>query len=312
MTARPRTSPFSPPVVPPAAGGAVLATGALSVGLLLIGYTVLSAVAFALAGALWLVLALDVGFRLVRDRPRWFAEADTPPALTAVAATALLGTRSSLAGLHHLAAALLALASALWPGLLTAVARHWKRPMPGSVFLVCVATQSLAVLAGTLALAGAGDWLTWAALVLFCLGLALYLEALTRYDFRQIWRGAGDQWIASGGLAISSLAGSKLILSPLWTGSAHEALRTTTLVLLALALAWHAVLLTAELARPRLHYDIRRWSTVFPMGITAVATLSVSTATDIPWLDTVGRALLWTAVAAWFLTLAGLLRSCAR
>ncbi|WP_329492649.1 tellurite resistance/C4-dicarboxylate transporter family protein [Kitasatospora herbaricolor] len=312
MTARPRTAPFSPPMVRPAAGGAVLATGALSVGLLLIGQSVLSAVAFALTGALWLALALDVGLRLVRDRPRWFAEADTPPALTAVAATALLGTRCSLAGLHHLAAALLALAFVLWPGLLAAVARHWKRSMPGSVFLVCVATQALAVLAATLALADASDWLMWAALILFCLGLALYLEALTRFDFRQIWRGAGDHWIASGALAISALTGSKLILSPLWTGSAHETLRTTTLALLALALAWHAALLVAEVARPRLHYDIRRWSTVFPMAITAAATLAVSTATRIPWLDPLGRTLLWTAVAAWLLTLAGLLRTYTR
>ncbi|MEU4348906.1 hypothetical protein [Streptomyces sp. NPDC023838] len=98
------------------------------------------------------------------------------------------------------------------------------------------------------------------------------------------------------------LAGSKLTACPLWTGGAHQALRTATLVLLGLALAWYAILLTAEVVRPRPYYDVRRWASVFPLGMTAVACLSTGAAPHVRGLHTLGVVLLWVAVAAWVLT----------
>ncbi|MEU9863585.1 tellurite resistance/C4-dicarboxylate transporter family protein [Streptomyces sp. NPDC047971] len=309
--ARTRTAP--PPVgtwqdLPPAAGAVVMATGILSVGLHLVGHEALSGVLLCLAALVWLLLAWDFGAHLLRDRHRWLADADTPPGLTAVAATTILGVRVALLGWNTFAGVLLALASVLWAVLLTAVLRHLRRHMPGSVFLICVATQAIAVLAATLAPAG-GDWLAWAALVFFCLGLVLYADALSRFDFGQLARGAGDQWVAGGALAISALAGSKLLASGVWSGSASTALRTVTLVLLALDLVWYVVLLCSELLRPRPRYDVRRWATVFPLGMTAVGSLSTAAATGVAWLDTLGSVLLWVAVVAWLLTLSGLLRA---
>ncbi|WP_275674133.1 tellurite resistance/C4-dicarboxylate transporter family protein [Streptomyces alboflavus] len=300
--------------VTPAAGACVMATGIISVGLHLTGHEVLSKILLAVAALVWLLLAADFVTLLARDRARWTAAAVTPPALTAVAATAVLGTRFSLLDWQGLAIALLVLAAVVWPGLLVAVVRHWGRDvprphwgqgLPGGVFLVCVATQGLAVLAATLCLAGEGDWLGDAALACFALGLLLYAYALLRFDFRQTLTGAGDHWVAGGALAISALAASKLTAVPLWTGGGHDALRTLTFVLLALSLAWYAVLLAAEVARPRFHYDVRRWATVFPLGMTAVAALSTGVVADVPWLRTLGRVLLWVAVAGWGLVWVG-------
>ncbi|MFD9128268.1 tellurite resistance/C4-dicarboxylate transporter family protein [Kitasatospora sp. NPDC059571] len=293
--------------LPPAAGAVVMATGIISVGLELLGHHALSLAALVLTAAVWLLLAADFAVRLVRDRSGWTALSRTPASLTAVAATCVLGTRLSLFGRQHVAAVLLALAAVAWPVLLYTVMRHWHRPMPGPAFLVCVATQGLAVLAGTLVLAGRGDWLGRAALVLFCLGLLLYLEALARFDPRQVWLGAGDQWIAAGALAISALAGSRLVASTLWSSTVHTVLRDATLVLLTLDLGAYAVLLAAELLRPRPRYDVRRWSTVFPLGMTAVAVLSTASAAHVARLHTVGEVLLWVAVAAWLLTAGALL-----
>ncbi|MFG2875383.1 tellurite resistance/C4-dicarboxylate transporter family protein [Streptomyces sp. NPDC048337] len=290
--------------LPPAAGAAVMAVGIISVGLHLTGHEVPSLIALALAGALWLVLAADFTARLLGDRRRFRAEADTPAALTAVAATTVLGTRLSLLGWQDVAAALLALAAVLWPGLLFAVVRHWRRRMPGVAFLVCVATQGLAVLAAVLAAAEHHDWLAWAALACFCLGLLLYAVALARFDLGEVAGGAGDHWVAGGALAISSLAASKLTASPVWTGSAHTVLRTATLALLGLSLTWYAVLLTAELRHPRPRYDIRRWATVFPLGMTAAACLSAADPTGVAWLRPLGEVLLWIAVAACLFTCA--------
>ena len=78
-----------------------------------------------------------------------------------------------------------------------------------------------------------------------------------------------------------------------------------TVALLVLDLAWYAVLLVAEFVRPRPRYDARRWATVFPMGMTAVATLSVAADVDVPWLETPGEVLLWISVAAWSAVAAG-------
>jgi tellurite resistance protein TehA-like permease len=176
--------------------------------------------------------------------------------------------------------------------------------MPGSVFLCCVATQGLAVLGATLAAAETTQWLAHAALVLFWLGLVLYGFALSRFEVRQVLEGDGDHWVAGGALAISALAGSKLVAADsarlyLWNDDDRGVLRAVTAALLVLDLAWYAVLLVAEVARPRLRYDARRWATVFPLGMTATAVLSVAAALDVPWLKGPGQVLLWIAVAAW-------------
>ncbi|MBD0734252.1 hypothetical protein BGM09_15385 [Streptomyces sp. CBMA29] len=289
-----------------------MATGIISVGFRLTGYATLSAITLAVAAAVWVWLAGTFAVTLLRDRARWQAQSANPPALTAVAATCVLGTRLSLSGYRTTAYVLLTVAVVVWPWLLVSVMRHWKRPVPGAAFLVCVATQGLAVLAGTLELAGGPDWLGRAALVVFLLGIVLYGEALIRFDFRQLLTGAGDQWIAAGALAISALAGSKLTASPLWSGGAHSALRVATLILLGLDFAGYAVLVVCEFVRPRPRYDIRRWSTVFPLGMTAVAALSTSAAAHLPGLHGPGTVLLWISAAAWLLTLLGLGRVLAR
>ncbi|MGW2718041.1 tellurite resistance/C4-dicarboxylate transporter family protein [Streptomyces sp. NPDC001492] len=294
----------------PAAGAAVMATGIVSLGLHLTGYEVLSRVALGLACVAWVVLAAGFGVRLVREPEKWRTEAGTPGALTAVAATAVLGTRFCALGRQTLAEALLALGAVLWPLLLVQVARHWRRRMPGAVFLCCVATQGLAVLGATLAAARASAWLAHAALALFWLGLVLYGCVLALFDLRQVTEGPGDQWVAGGALAISALAGSKLVLADsarlyLWNDDDRGVLRAVTAALLVLDLAWYAVLLVAEAVRPRRGYDVRRWATVFALGMTAAAVLSVAAALDAPWLRGPGQVLLWVAVAAWLAVAAG-------
>ncbi|MFF7900503.1 tellurite resistance/C4-dicarboxylate transporter family protein [Streptomyces sp. NPDC007920] len=293
---------------PPAAGAAVMATGIVSVALHLTGYELLSRLILAVACLAWLTLAADFVLRLLGDRARWIREAGTPGALTAVAATTVLGTRFSALGWQTLAEALLALAFVLWPGLLVLVVRSSRRPMPGAVFLSCVATEGLAVLAATLAEEQGVAWPAYAALVLFWIRLALYVFALCCFDLRQLLEGHGDHWIAAGALAISALAGARLVTAGsgryLWDADDSGVLRTVTLALLVLDLCWYAVLVVAELVRPRPHYDVRRWSTVFPMGMTAAASVSVATAANVPSRG-LGEVLLWIAVAAWLAVAAG-------
>ncbi|GAA2285760.1 tellurite resistance/C4-dicarboxylate transporter family protein [Streptomyces hawaiiensis] len=272
-----------------------LATGIVSAGLDSAGYAVLARITLALACAAWLAAAVGL---VQRTHGEWRVE--TPAALTTVAATAVLGTGFSAAGQQPLAEALLALAMVLWAVLLTAEAEGRR----GTVFLRCVATQGLAVLGATLAAADAVAWLAHAALVLFWLGLALYCFALFRFQPRQVEEGRGDHWLAAGALAVSALAGARLLGADssrlyLWNEENADTLRTTTVTLLVLALIACVALLLAELFWPRHHYDVRRWATVFAAVVTAAATLAVAAALDVPWLDVAGEVLLWIAVAAW-------------
>jgi len=295
---------------PPAAGAAVMATGILSVALHLTHHELLSRVALALACAAWLTLAAGFVHLLLSDRAKWERWAATPGALTAIAATTVIGTRFTLLGWTTPAAALLALAALLWPALLLLVVQHWERRMPGAVFLGCVATEGLAVLGASLAEATSTAWLAHLALVPFWLGLVLYVVALFRFDPRQVARGAGDHWVAGGALAISALAGAKLLAAAgtgmyLWNDDDGAVLHDATVALLALDLAWYVVLLVCEIVWPRLRYDVRRWSTVFPLGMTAAAALSVAAVLDVPWLEGPGRAMVWIAVAAWLAVAAG-------
>ena len=297
---------------PLATGAAVMATGVLAVGLHLTGYEVLFRVALALAGVAWLGLAADVALRLPRERERLAAEAGSPTALTVVPATTVLGTGLSALGARQLAEALLALAGVLWAGLFVPVVRHWERRMPGTVFLGSVAAEGIAVLGAALAAAVGVAWLAHTALAFFWFGLVFYLAGLRCFDLRQVLTGAGDHWIASGALAISALAGSRLITAAhgdlyLWNDDDNDVLRAVTGGLLVLACA--CVLAAAELLRPRLGYDVRRWSTVFPLGMTAVAALSVAASLGVPWLRGPGRVLLWITVAVWCTVLAGAVRS---
>ncbi|GHE71283.1 tellurite resistance/C4-dicarboxylate transporter family protein [Streptomyces griseoaurantiacus] len=295
---------------PPAAGAAVMTAGILSVGLRLAGYDVLSDIALAVTVLTWLGLAADFAVRLSRQPRRWLSDSGSPAALSAVAATTVLGSQFSALGRQTLAEALLALAVVLWPVLLFLALRGWRRGMPGSVFLACVATQGPAVLGAAVAHAVRTAWPAHVALVFFWLGLALYAVALYFFDWRQVVRGHGDHWVAGGALAISALAGAELLKagkgpSYLWSDDGQHVLHSMTVTLLVLALAWYVVLWAAELLRPRPRYDIRRWSTTFPLGMTAAALLSAAPALGAGWLRTPGQVLLWIAVVVCLAVTAG-------
>ncbi|WP_344006819.1 tellurite resistance/C4-dicarboxylate transporter family protein [Streptomyces thermocarboxydovorans] len=298
----------------PAEGAAVMACGIVSLALHLAGYEVLSRIMLGVACVAWAGLAAEFALRLLREHTRWRAEAQTPGALTAVAATTVIGSRFAAEGWSTLAEALLALAAVLWPPLLVLVVRSWQPRMPGAVFLCCVATQGLALLAATLAAAESAAWPAHAALALFWFGLVLYAFALARFDLRQTAEGQGDQWVAAGALGISALAGSKLLAADsvrlyLWNVDDSHVLRVMTMVLLVLDLVLCVVLLAGEIRWPRTAYDPRRWSTVFPLGMTATAALSTSAVVDAPWLDGLGEVLVWIAVAAWLAVAIGAVRS---
>ncbi|MDX6644317.1 MAG: nitrate reductase gamma subunit [Miltoncostaeaceae bacterium] len=285
-----------------------MGTGIVSVALSLDGRETLSRVLLGLAAAVWVVLAALLARRALRDRGRLRMDARGPSSLAGAAGTAVLGTRMAMLGWGWAGAALLVIAVALWAGLLIPVLTHLGAPTSGASLMVAVSTESLAALAATLAAQQQAGWLLDAALAPLVLGLVLYALVIVRFDRRQLTVGLGDHWITGGALAISALAAAEAALAAGTLGALgaiRSLLQNGSLVLWALAAAWLPVLLVGEAVRPRLRYDVRRWSTVFPVGMLAAAGFVVGRAADAPARTQFARVWLWAGLAVWLLVAGG-------
>jgi tellurite resistance protein TehA-like permease len=249
--------------------------------------------------------------RAARNRERLLREARSPTALTGVAATAVLGIRLVLLGWSWAGIALLAIATLFWLALLAPVLRHWVTPTVGAAFVLTVSIQSLAVLSAVLAASEHARWLLYVALACFLLGLGFYAFVLARFDARQLLVGHGDHWITGGALAISTLAVGRITVASRglealsWLAGT---LKTLSVVLWALAIVWLFVLVIAETLRPRRSYDVRRWSTVFPVGMYAVCSFIVGAAAHAPAIAEFARVWVWVGLAVWLVVSAGMLR----
>lgn len=288
-----------------------MAGGVVSLCFSTIGPRWLSWSLFAVVAVVWVALLAIFVIRLPAEPGRWRFEAGSPSALTLAAGTAVLGSRLAGAGRPGTAHGLLVVAVVLWAVLLSPVLAHWSTPTVGTSFLVCVATQALAILTAQLARRTGHRWEMYAAAAAFVLGLALYGLVVCRFDFRQVVLGEGDQWVLGGALAISALAGTTLLDTSAALGApavARAALRPLTSCLGWAAVAAYVPLAVAEVIRPRLRFDTRRWSTVFPLGMAALVSLRMSRVFHRQALWDIGLALSWVAFAAWLVVAAGALR----
>jgi tellurite resistance protein TehA-like permease len=297
--------------IPPAAGAEVMGTGIVSIALTLDGYETLSRILLVIAAAMWVTLAVLLPFRARRHWARFRADIRTPPALTSVAGTDVLGTRLALLGWTWAGIAALVIATSIWALLIGPVLRNWKTPTVGASLILTVSTESLAVLAATLGLVERTDWLLVVALAPFVLGLGFYMFVIARFDLHQLTVGQGDHWITGGALAISTLAAGKILagangLSIL--GSGGGILNDVALGLWVLTMLWLPVLVTAELLHPRLSYEVRRWSTVFPLGMYAACSFVVGAVTQTAGITDFARVWVWIALVVWLVVFAAMLR----
>lgn len=296
--------------MPPAGGAAVMGTGIVSIGFDLVHQSVLSQILFTIDVLLWLGLSAVFLRRRVWQRQRWLQEARSPAALTVIAGTAVLGARVALAGTDWAAWLLLAIACIAWLRLVPSVLSHWKTPTVGVSFVLTVSTESLAVLAALLAINEDRAWLAVAGLALLLLGLAAYVFVLARIDLRQLVIGSGDHWVFGGALAIATLACARTTAALTATSTLaglHGILEDATLALWSAAALWLPVLLVSEAVAPRLRYDTRRWSTVFPFGMYAVCSITAGGGAGVKDIASFGRAWIWAALAVWIVVFAGML-----
>jgi tellurite resistance protein TehA-like permease len=134
---------------------------------------------------------------------------------------------------------------------------------------------------------------------------------ISRLDRHQLAVGRGDHWITGGALAISTLAAGRIALGAkalAILGDGGGTLKGLSVGLWALTILWLPVLLLAEARHPRLQYDVRRWSTVFPLGMYAACSFVVGLVAHAGAITSFARVWVWFALAVWAVVLLALIR----
>lgn len=304
----------------------VMATGIISVGMRLEGFAILSTVLLVVCAIAFVVLLLLTGWRLVAY-PGAVVEDFTDPRrgfgfFTFVAGTNVLGVRLGLAGYHEVTAALLVVSGLAWLALgyvvpWTAVLGRQVRPVVatanGTWFIWVVASQSVAVAAATIepVFDALRRELAVLAIMSWSVGVFLYAAAGLLVALRLMLYEFGPEeltppyWVAMGALAITVLAGARIVEmadAPM-VAVTRDLIAGLAVVFWAFATWLIPVLVAAGWWRHVrrnvvLRYEATLWSIIFPLGMYAVAGIYLGRADGLPVVEAVGRTELWVAFAA--------------
>jgi tellurite resistance protein TehA-like permease len=252
--------------------------------------------------------------------------------LTIVAGTAVLGVQFAiLTPFMAAAAGLWVFAVLLWFFLLytffAAVTVAEPKPsidvaINGSWLLVTVATESLTVL-GTLVAQTLGPVrpILFGALCAYLLGAMFYILFIALIVYRWIFLSmepaklTPPYWINMGALAITTLAGARLILSSKSWEALHDLqpfISGFTLFFWATGTWWIPLLVIVGfwrhvVERVPITYDPQYWSLVFPLGMYSVATFVFANATGVTFLLVIPRIAVYIAMFAWLITFGSML-----
>ena len=312
----------------------VMATGALSLSFWYLDFPVLADVLVYFNVFIFVLLIILNALRLLFNTTDFLQDLNDngkgPGFFTLIAASGVLGSQFVIikgmmtVGFYFWSAAFI-----LWFILMytffTLIIIKKVKPLAdesvnGGWLLVVVSTQSLAVL-GTLVANNTGfpEVMLFISLCLFLLGCALYLNIIAFIFYRLMFLKieamslTPPYWISMGALAITTLAGSVLILNG--SGIAGELatfIKGFTLFFWVLGTWWIPLLIILGIWRHGvnrypLSYTPELWGMAFPIAMYTVGTVNLAYALDLEFLMIIPRVTIFAAAGVWLLIMIGLI-----